>query len=276
MAENEVKYQVRISDEYVEKDMNGASKSLEKSSSKFQGVGKKIGLAVGVSLATVATGAVAIATKATASANDMEKAMDGFIASTGKGVSETKRYQAVLGNIYKNNYGESFEDIAGSMALVNQQMGNLSDEQLQKTTEHAYLLNDTFGIDINESLRSVNSMMKQFGITSEQAYNLLAQGAQNGLNQNGDLADQLSEYSVYYNDMGFSAEETMNIIAAGAKDGAFQIDYLNDAIKEFGIRSKDGSKGTISAFTTLGLDAGNMTKKFAEGGAGAKKAFEEV
>ncbi len=69
----------------------------------------------------------------------------------------------------------------------------------------------------------------------------MAQGAQKGLNQNGDLADQLAEYSVYYADLELSAEDAFNMIANGAKNGTFQVDYLNDAVKEFGIRVKDGN-----------------------------------
>ena len=55
------------------------------------------------------------------------------------------------------------------------------------------------------------------------------------------IRDRLAEYSVYYADMGLSAEEAFNMIANGAKNGTFQIDYLNDAVKEFGIRAKDGT-----------------------------------
>ena len=46
---------------------------------------------------------------------------------------------------------------------------------------------------------------------------------------------------MYYNDLGISAEEAFNMMANGAKNGTFQIDYLNDAVKEFGIRVKDGT-----------------------------------
>lgn len=159
------------------------------------------------------------------------------------------------------------------MSAVKQQTGQTG-EELKNTTENAILMRDTFDIDVNESIRGVNAMMKQFGISSEEAYNLLAQGAQKGLNQNGDLADQLAEYSVYYADMGLSAEEAFNMIANGAKNGTFQIDYLNDAVKEFGIRAKDGTSD--EAFKQLGLDVDDLKTKFAQGGEGAKEAFKTV
>ena len=103
---------------------------------------------------------------------------------------------------------------------------------------------------------------------------LTTSGAQKGLNQNGDLADQLAEYSVYYADMGLSAEEAFNMIANGAKNGTFQIDYLNDAVKEFGIRAKDGTSD--EAFKQLGLNVDDLKTKFAQGGEGAKEAFKTV
>ena len=104
---------------------------------------------------------------------------------------------------------------------MKQQTGQTG-EELKNTTEHAILMRDTFDIDVNESIRGVNAMMKQFGISADEAYNLLAQGAQKGLNQNGDLADQLAEYSVYYADLGLSAEDAFNMIANGAKNGTFR------------------------------------------------------
>ena len=65
-----------------------------------------------------------------------------------------------------------------------------------------------------------------------------------------------------------------NMIANGAKNGTFQIDYLNDAVKEFGIRVKDGTAD--DTFKELGLDVENLKTKFAEGGEGAREAFDTV
>lgn len=49
-----------------------------------------------------------------------------------------------------------------------------------------------------------------------------------------------------------------------------------DAVKEFGIRSKDGSKTSADAYKLLGLNATEMTKRFAQGGPVAQKAWQEV
>lgn len=240
-------------------DNSEADKSIDNTTKKAESSGSKIGSAFAsitkgaVAMGTaVASAAVAVGTKSVASAAEADKALRSFAAGTSVSTEELERYDEVLKGIYVNNYGEGFEDIAENMKIAYQQMGDLDPPDLQSVVENGYLLQDTFGIDFSESIRGASAMMKQFGIDADTAYNLIAQGAKNGLNQNGDLADQLAEYSVYYSQLGFTAEETMNIIANGAKDGTFQIDYLNDAIKEFGIRSKDNSDTTKEAFSALG------------------------
>ncbi|MBT9782514.1 phage tail tape measure protein [Coprococcus comes] len=233
------------------------------------------GLAEKAETAAKALGAgfVAAATYATKFETDCDKALNTVITQTGAADTEVEGLEETLLSIYKDNFGEDINDIATAMSAVKQQTGQTG-EELKNTTENAILMRDTFDIDVNESVRGVNAMMKQFGITAEEAYNLLAQGAQKGLNQNGDLADQLAEYSVYYADMGLSAEEAFNMIANGAKNGTFQVDYLNDAVKEFGIRAKDGTSD--EAFKQLGLDVDDLKTKFAQGGEGAKEAFQTV
>ncbi|CAI3560056.1 MULTISPECIES: phage tail tape measure protein [Clostridium] len=213
---------------------------------------------------------------ASKSTNEYVKASNQLQASTGATSEEMKGLQNVLKGVYSNNYGESFEDISNSIGLIKQQIGDLSNSDLQTITEDAYALKDTFDIEIGESVRGANQLMKQFGITGDQAYNLLAQGAQKGLNQNGDLADQVAEYAVYFSDLGYSAEDMFNIMASGAEAGVFQIDFLNDAMKELGIRTKDNSDGTKQAFAELGLNADETTRMFANGGEEALKATSMV
>ena len=137
-------------------------------------------------------------------------------------------------------------------------------------------MRDTFDFDVNESTRTAKMLMDQYGLSAEDAYNLIAQGAQNGLNKNGDLLDTINEYGVHFASMGLSAEDMFNMLVNGADSGTFSVDKLGDAVKEFGIRAKDGSDSTAQAFETLGLDVDATSLKFANGGEGAKEALSEV
>lgn len=227
--------------------------------------------AIGVGAAAVGVGALAVGT-----ANDISGAMNDFIAITGKGTEETERYQAVMEDIYANNYGENFADIGQAMAEVTKQLGDMDDASLQNVTESAFALRDTFGYDIPESTRAAKAMVDNFGVTGEEAMNLIASGAQNGLDYSGELLDSISEYSVQFEKMGFGASDMFAIFEKGAESGAFNLDKVGDAVKEMSIRVVDGSETTKHGFELLGLNADEMAQKFAAGGETAKEAFNET
>ncbi len=208
--------------------------------------------------------------------DDSKQGLNQIIASTDYTIDDMELLKGVMDGVVASNYGEGFEDVADTISLISQQIDDLSPEQLESVTENAIIMRDVFDQDVNESIRGANALMLQFGLDGEEAFNLMAQGAQNGLNQNKDLADQLSEYAPLWADLGFSAEEMFNSLVNGADNGAYQIDFLNDAMKEFGIRSKDDSKLTREAFTQLGLDADAMGAAFAAGGEQSRAAFDTV
>ena len=219
-------------------------------------------------IATAAAGAaVAIGGAAINVAGDVDTAMNGFAAATGTAVDELGKYEEAMLNIYNNNFGESFDDIAASMGTIKQIMGEgMGAEELEEMTQNALMLRDTFDLEVSESVRAANSLMDQFGLSGEEAYNMIAQGAQNGLNQNGDLLDVINEYSVHFKQLGLSSEEMFTMLSAGAESGTFSVDKLGDAVKEFGIRAKDGSDSSRAAFEYLGYDADLMFETFNKGG----------
>lgn len=262
-------------------DTTEADKNIENTGKKSEGLGAKLSsvaktagkwaLGIGTAAVTVAS---SIGGMAVSTAQDIDKAVDSYVVATGSAVESTDEYQKVLENIYKNNYGEDFQDIADSMAQVSNQMGDLNDTDLQNITENALALRDTFGYDVQESVRAAKMMMDQFGLTSEQAFNLIAQGAQQGLDKNGDLLDSINEYSVHFKQAGFDASEMLNVFKTGAENGAFSIDKIGDAVKEMGIRLRDGTAN--EALTQMGFDANKITEAFAKGGDEANTAFIEI
>lgn len=181
---------------------------------------------------------------------DYSDAMAQFQSSTGMSADQMEEINAISKDLYRQNYGEGFDDLADVMATVKQYTNQTGDE-LEKTTKTAITFRDVFKEDVPESLKAADTMMKKFGITSEEAYNLMAQGAQKGLNKSGELVDTANEYSVYFDKLGYSANDMFNLFSAGMETGAFSLDKVGDAVKEFGIRIKDGSDGTYDAMVQL-------------------------
>lgn len=186
---------------------------------------------------------------------------------------EMGEFEQVINDIYADNFGESLSEIGENMAYVYQQTG-LTGDALKVATENGYLLSDVYGVDVEESVRTVDSLMNQFGISADEAYNLLAQGCEAGLNENDELMDVISEYSPAFSDAGYSAEDMFNSIANGADTGVFTIDKLGDAFNEMNIKIMAGDADEY--LKKLGFNADEFREKYAKGGDSAKQVTQEM
>lgn len=256
--------------------LGGVDKANKKAKKSTSDLGAGLTVVLGAFSKVLSEGISAVIDGLKEFALEGEDALDKFQASTGTSAQAMGQFRKEILDLYKGNYGDSIADVADAMAEVKQQTNETDPSKIKDLTQNAIALRDTFGFDIQESMRAVNMLTQQFGITGEQAFNLIAQGAQKGLNKNGDLLDSINEYGVHYKQMGVSAEGFFNSLENGTKAGTFSVDKLGDAYKEFGIRVKDTANTTTEAYQLLGLDADLMRKKFAKGGKSAADATKQV
>lgn len=204
-------------------------------------------------------------------ATEGDTALGMLEARTGATATELEGFEDVMYEVYNGNYGESLGDVSEKLSTVIQMTDELDNASLAQVTKSAIALEDVFGFDTVESLRAANSLMDQFGITSEQAFNLIVQGAQNGLNQNDDLLDTINEYAVQFKSAGYSADDMFNMLANGVESGTWSVDKLGDAVKEFNIRMSDGS--AQEAVEALGFSWESVSEAWSKGGDDAKEVF---
>lgn len=235
-------------------DLSKVKKEMDDVKSSADNLKSAVGDALKEATAT-ATAIGGAATGAIVSANGEQKALNSLQAQAGLTAEEMTKYKSVLEDVYKGNFGESQEEVANVLALIKQITNETNPSKLKDMTENLFTLRDTYDYDFVETLRAVNMLMEQFGVTGDEAFNLIAQGSQKGLNKNGDLLDTINEYSVHYKQLGYDANEFFNSLENGSKAGTFSIDKLGDAMKEFGIRSKDTTSSTQEGFTLLGYGA---------------------
>lgn len=209
-------------------------------------------------------------------ADGLDSSVNKIAAATNASAEEVNKLRSIVEQIYGDNFGEGFEDIADSISKIKQNLGELDDKELVKVTESAYALKDVFDYDIAESSRAVKAMMENFGVSASEAYDYIARGAQNGLDYSGELLDNISEYSVQFKKMGLSASDMFTIFSNGAENGAWNLDKIGDSVKEMAIRVIDGLDTSKQGFEALGFEAGSMAEKFAAGGVSARVAFQEV
>ena len=240
------------------------------------GIGKSM-TSVGSTLTkSVTVPLLGIGTAGLKVASDFDSAFSQFQAKVGDATGSMDEYKSVMDEVYKNNYGDSVMDIADAMGEVVARLGEMDSSQLQKTTESAIALRDTFGYEVPESLRTVDTLMKNFGFTADQAFDYIVKGQQEGLDFSGEFLDTINEYSVQFGKLGLDANDMFNILKTGADSGAWNLDKVGDAIKEFSIRVIDGSDATQHALKTLGYDFEDTMETFAQGGDGARDVFFEL
>lgn len=256
---------------------------------KSSGILSKLGDSLNVGsvlkggVTAAATGVAALGTAAATAgkyaldfSGDVDTAMNSFQATTGIATEQAGAFEDAMLDIYNDNFGEDLTDISEAMSEVARQTKEVDPTKVAELTENALMLRDVFGYDVNEQVRAANMLMEQFGISGDEAFTLIAQGAQKGLDKNGDMLDTINEYAVQFKSLGFDAEEMFSILISGAESGAFSVDKVGDAVKEFGIRVKDGSESTVGAFEDLGLNAEEISQSFADGGDKAQEAFKKV
>lgn len=253
------------------KMMDGVTKLLEGINLKALAVAGAVG---GIA---VATGKAVLAAGSYLSdlGQEYNTAINDLSASTGATGEELQELGDIVKNVYKSGMGESLADVSNGLATV-EKISDLAGDQLESATQSAFLLSDSFEFEIGESARAASALMKNFGLDADQAYGMIAIGAQNGADKNGDLLDTLNEYSGQYAALGLTADQFMGSLISGADAGLFSIDKVGDAVKEFNIRAKDESDSSAQAFQSLGFNADDMFASFAAGGDKAQTAFFET
>lgn len=232
-------------------------------------------------MAVTAAGAAALGAAFTKAAKegvqfaiDLQSASAKLQGATGASVKEMKQYEEVLKDIYANNYGDSLESVAEAMQKVKQYTGELDSSELKDMTENAMALEDVLDMDLSETIRGVNVLTKKMGLSSKEAFDLMAKGAQNGLNKTDELGDNIAEYGPLWQQAGFSAEEMFTILQNGLDSGAYSLDKVNDFVKEFAISLSDGRiEENLSSFST---ETQNLFQAMKEGKATSKDVFYSV
>lgn len=245
----------------AEKSFEAAGTSVDQFSEKLQKVMATAGLAYG-------------AKEITEIGTDYEQAMKQVAAVTGAGTEEMNAMSDSIQKIYTSGIGKNLEEVAGAAALVKQQFGDIDSSTLEQITQDAIAMSGIFGTDLNETLRGVNALMNNMGLSAEEAFDYIAKGTQNGLDKSGELSDNLAEYSQIWEQAGFSAEEMFSILQNGLDSGAYNLDKVNDFVKEFSISLSDGRiEENVDKFS---LGTRNLFAEWQNGKASQKDVFNSI
>ena len=215
-----------------------------------------------------------IGTNALEAYSDTENAVTKVNAYFGETGQAAEQLANVIKAVYSAGVGESMDAVANAVLMVKKNLGDLSETDLTNLTQQAITLEELYGIDMNETLRGVNSLMQQYGLTAQEAMDYIVVGTQNGLDKTNELGDNLSEYAGKFSQAGYSASEYFQLLDNGLKNGAYNLDKVNDAINEVTTRLVDGTIGeSIGSFSTRTQE---LFASWQNGGATQKQVIDSI
>lgn len=218
----------------------------------FSGVGTVVAGAAGVAVAGVAT----IGTAAISAAADVDQAQRDMQTKLGLTAEEAERMGMIAQDVFVNNFGGSVTEAASAVAQVRQSLKTLSEDELSGATQKALALEDAFGADMQGTLGAVDSLMRNFGLTSDEAFNFVTAGYQKGLDSSGDFLDTIGEYGVQFGEAGFDAGEFFSTLETGIQGGVLGTDKIADATKEFRIRITEMGADARETYVGIGAAIG--------------------
>lgn len=241
-------------------------------------VGGLITGAVMVGATAAAAAVISIGTAAFDVSSQVNTATADIAASLGIPTAEAREFANVAREVYGNNFAESVSDAAEGVKAIAQQMQLAADDpSLQTMTENAFKLRDVFGVELGEGVSAAKTLMENFGLSGQEAFDMLAAGYQGGLDRSGDFLDTIGEYSTQFAAGGASADQFFALLESGAQGGMLGTDKAADAFKEFRIRIMEGTGEVASWLDSMeGIVDSGVINQIRDGNMSAVDAFELV
>ncbi|MGX5772700.1 phage tail tape measure protein [Microbacterium trichothecenolyticum] len=214
------------------------------------------------------------------SALQVEVRQDRLQALTGIDEASASRFARAAGEAYANNFGESIESNMNTTRLALQFRiidPDATARDTQRVVENLGGIADVLEEDVSRAATTVTTLLKTgMAASADEAFDILATGAREGVNRAEDMLDTFTEYPSVLQRLGLSGKEMLGLINQGLTAGARNSDIAADALKEFQIRATDASELSAQGFEILGLNAEEMTARIAAGGESAREGLDVV
>lgn len=155
---------------------------------------------------------------------------------------------------------------------LTQQFTGKSGDDLKAFRNEVQAVADSFNADFLETLIATNALSKQFGISANEALQLVKDGFLSGGDANGEFLDTLKEYPAYFKEAGISADQFVAIVTQTNKMGIFS-DKGVDAIKEANLRLREMTTATAAALDGIGISSEQVQKDLQTG---TKTTFDVI
>lgn len=148
--------------------------------------------------------------------------------------------------------------------------GNAAD----KVTADMQTLADKMEKGYDATIGAANTLVQQFGISWDDAYNKMKDGISAGADMSGNMIANIDRFAPALRDAGVSADEFMAILAE-TRNGIFNEAGIQNIVKA-GTRLRSMTKQTEESLDAVGISAKQMQKDLEDGNISMLDAVKQV
>jgi hypothetical protein len=167
---------------------------------------------------------------------------------------------------YGEGFGESLAGVKETAALIEQELGDIDPQlDLTEATRQAESLALVFGVDVAESIRSVDSLVSRGLVpNTETGFNLLADlGKQTG-QEFDEVLEVTNEFGAALTALGIDGPQGLFLIGEALRSDVYaQADQAGEVFEEFNEIVSNGQ--AAEAIEAIGLNAAEMQDAVADG-----------
>ena len=151
----------------------------------------------------------------------------------------------------------------------------LSGEVGRKMTDSLQAISKVYGVDFRDAVNAANTLISQFGVSSDEAIQLLRDGMQGMIEGDGPkLLSMIQQYAPAFRDAGISASQLIAIIH-NSEGGIFTDQNMNAIV--MGIKNiRLMTDQTSEALSKVGINGEEMARKLNDGSMTIFEALKEV
>lgn len=236
--------------EEVNEQLKGGAAQIEEYGKKIESFGDGMGN-VGKKLTTrVSAPIAALGGLAIKSAMELDEGYDTIITKTGATGDALQGLNDVADEVFGSMPVE-MADVGTAVGEVNTRFGSTGDE-LEDLSKKFLQFSEINGVDLNNSIGTVDKIMTQFGVDTSHTGDVLgiltARSQETGI-ATDILMGLVSSNSSTFKELGFSVEESVNMLAMFEQNGVDSSTAMAGLKKSISNMAKEG----IPASDALGL-----------------------
>ena len=254
--------QVKAELQEISPKANDAETSLDDMADSINGGNM---MQAGEIISSVGDKIVELGNQAKDTALEFESSFGTIAANTNLSKAEMESLKGVAVDVFKSGVTDSIDEATQATILMKNTFKDLNNEDLGKITEQVVALSKRTNTEYTENIRAADYLMKAFGVSNQEAFDMIAAGYKNGLNASNDYTDTIIEYSGTVKEAGYTQEEFFAMLDSGLKNGARNTDLIADSMVEFGKKLAAGDYEEMIA--GMSSETQNMFNEYKNGNA---------